>query len=61
MDTNDFRILVTLAGLCLFITLMLWAWRPARRSDHEQAAQLPFLGDAEWEAQGLRMKDARHE
>jgi cytochrome c oxidase cbb3-type subunit IV len=61
MDTNELRILVTLAGLCLFIALVLWAWRPARRSEHEQAARLPFLEDAECEAQGLWLKDGRHE
>jgi cytochrome c oxidase cbb3-type subunit IV len=61
MDINDIRILVTLAGLCLFIALILWAWQPARRAAHEEAARLPFLEDAECEAQGLWLKDARHE
>lgn len=68
MDTNDLRILVTLTGLCVFIALLLWSWQPARRRAHDEAAQLPFLEDAECEGQGLwrneqglRLKDARHE
>jgi cytochrome c oxidase cbb3-type subunit IV len=60
MDINDLRILVTLLGLCLFIALLMWAWRPARRAEHDAAAQLPFLDDGMPE---LRMshQDGRHE
>jgi cytochrome c oxidase cbb3-type subunit IV len=61
MDTNDLRILVTLTGLCVFIALMLWSWRPARRQAHEDAALLPFLEEAECEGQGLWMRGAGHE
>jgi cytochrome c oxidase cbb3-type subunit IV len=46
MDTNDIRILVTLAGLCLFIVLLIWSWLPSRRSEHDEAAQLPFWDDS---------------
>jgi cytochrome c oxidase cbb3-type subunit IV len=45
MDTNTLRAAVTLAGLCLFVLLVLWAWSPRRRSAHVAAAQLPFAGD----------------
>ncbi len=47
MDTNLLRAVVTLCGLCIFIALVVWAWLPARRALHAQAAQLPFLDDAD--------------
>ena len=46
MDLNDVRSLVTLAGLTLFLVLAAWTWRPALRRAHEDAAQLPFTGEA---------------
>jgi cbb3-type cytochrome oxidase subunit 3 len=51
VDVNDLRILVTLCGLCLFIALVTWQWRPSRRAEHDAAAQLPFLDDS---AQGAK-------
>lgn len=45
MDLNDMRSLVTLLGLLLFLGLVVWTWRPARRRDHDAAAHLPFDGD----------------
>jgi cytochrome c oxidase cbb3-type subunit 4 len=45
MDLNDLRSLVTLAGLLLFLGLAVWTWRPDRRRAHDDAAQLPFLGE----------------
>jgi cytochrome c oxidase cbb3-type subunit IV len=63
MDINDLRILVTLLGLCLFIALMAWQWRPARRAEHDAAAQLPFLDDLGGgpAAAPVTQPDARHE
>ena len=42
MDLNDVRSLVTLAGLALFLGLMVWTWWPGRKPAHDAAAQLPF-------------------
>jgi cytochrome c oxidase cbb3-type subunit 4 len=45
MDMNDIRSIVTLLSFCFFVAFAIWAWRPARRADLDEAAQLPFLGD----------------
>jgi cbb3-type cytochrome oxidase subunit 3 len=42
MDVNDWRSLVTAAGLILFLALVAWTWSGRRRSAHEAAARLPF-------------------
>jgi cytochrome c oxidase cbb3-type subunit 4 len=47
MDLNDIRSLVTLASFALFVGLMAWTFRPARRGAHEAAARLPFDGEAQ--------------
>ena len=46
MDLNDFRSIVTVLGLLLFLGLAAWTWHPARRRASEAAARLPFEGDA---------------
>jgi len=46
MDLNDVRSLITVLGLSLFLGLVLWTWRPARRRAHDIAARLPFDGEA---------------
>jgi cbb3-type cytochrome oxidase subunit 3 len=63
MDTNDLRILATLFGLCLFIALLIWQWRPARRAEHDAAAQLPFwdMDDMDLPSSRLSKQDGRHE
>jgi len=43
MDINDWRSLVTVAGLVLFLALVAWTWSAKRRPAHDAAAQLPFL------------------
>ena len=53
MDLNDLRSLVTLFGLLGFVVLAVWAWRPARSADLDQAAQLPFQGEAGFAAPGV--------
>lgn len=45
MDVNTLRIAVTVAGLVLFVLLVLHTWSRRRRADHEAAAMLPFLDD----------------
>jgi cbb3-type cytochrome oxidase subunit 3 len=52
MDLNDLRIAVTIFGLALFVTLMIWNWRPARRQALDEAAQLPFTGDTDFALRG---------
>ena len=46
MDVNDIRSLVTLLSLLLFVGLMAYTWWPTRQSAHEDAALLPFAGEA---------------
>jgi cytochrome c oxidase cbb3-type subunit IV len=45
MDVNDWRVLVTVLGLVLFVALWVWAWSRKRRSAFDEAARLPFAGD----------------
>ena len=47
MDVNDLRITVTVISLALFLVLMVHTYSRKRRSEHEQAALLPFLGEDE--------------
>jgi cytochrome c oxidase cbb3-type subunit 4 len=54
MDLNDIRSLVTLFSFALFIALMVWTWWPTRRDDLDEAAQLPFIGEAGFAAEGGR-------
>jgi cbb3-type cytochrome oxidase subunit 3 len=53
MELNDLRVLVTVAGLVLFVALTLHTWSRKRRRDHDEAAALPFAGEAT-EARGVR-------
>ena len=46
MDINDMRSAVTLVSLLLFVGIALWTWQRARREAFDEAAQLPFAGDA---------------
>lgn len=39
--------IVTTALLVLFIAGWVWAWSPKRKSDFEDAAQLPLTDDEE--------------
>ena len=54
MDLNDIRSLVTLLSLGLFLALMAWTWWPARRAIADEAAQLPFAGEAGFADGGAR-------
>jgi len=45
MDINDFRSIVTLFSLLLFLALMAWTFWPTRREDLAEAAQLVFEGE----------------
>jgi cbb3-type cytochrome oxidase subunit 3 len=41
-DVNTLRIAVTVAGLVLFLWLVVHSYSKKRRSEHEAAAMLPF-------------------
>ncbi len=45
MDVNDLRVAVTVAAFCLFIAVLVWTYRPARKAQFDDAAQVPFRSD----------------
>lgn len=47
MDINDLRSAVTLFSLLLFVGLVVWTWQRSRKSAFAEAAQLPFMDEAE--------------
>ena len=47
MDINFLRSLVTVAGFIGFVSILVWAYLPARKEQFDEAAQLPFLADQE--------------
>jgi cytochrome c oxidase cbb3-type subunit IV len=49
MDINTLRSAVTVIGLLLFVALVLWVYRAARRQAFDAAAQIPFVGEADHE------------
>jgi cytochrome c oxidase cbb3-type subunit 4 len=42
-DVNDWRSLVTVLSLAMFVGLMVWTWARKRQDAFKEAAQLPFL------------------
>ena len=42
MDINILRSLVTAFSFALFVGILIWAYRPARKAEFDEAAQLPF-------------------
>ena len=46
MDVNDVRIAVMVAGLMLFLGLWAWTWNRKRKGAFDEAARLPFAGEA---------------
>ncbi len=42
MDINTLRSLVTAAGFAVFVGILVWTYRPARKAAFDEAAQLPF-------------------
>ena len=51
LDINVLRSLVTAASFALFVGIAVWAYRPARKTAFDEAANLPFLKDASHNAQ----------
>ena len=47
MDINILRSLVTAFSFVLFVGILVWAYRPARKAAFDEAAQLPFATDRE--------------
>ena len=45
IDINSLRSLVTAFSFALFIGILVWAYRPARKTEFDEAAQLPFTTD----------------
>jgi cytochrome c oxidase cbb3-type subunit IV len=45
MDVNDLRIAVTVVGFFLFVAIVVWTYRPARKAQFDDAAQLPFRSE----------------
>lgn len=45
MDINLMRSLVTVAAFAAFVAILVWAYRPSRKAQFDEAAQLPFLSD----------------
>jgi cytochrome c oxidase cbb3-type subunit IV len=45
MDVNDLRIAVTVAAFTLFVAVLVWTYRPARKEQFDEAAQLPFYSE----------------
>ncbi len=45
MDINVWRSAVTVAAFIGFIAILVWAYRPARKAQFDDAAQLPFRSD----------------
>ena len=45
MDVNDLRSAVTVISLLLFVGLVVITMKSSRRSEFEEAAQLPFAED----------------
>jgi cbb3-type cytochrome oxidase subunit 3 len=47
MDVNDIRVAVTVIGLLAFLALVVHTWSRRRKSEHDEAARLPFIGEDE--------------
>ena len=45
MDINLMRSLMTVAAFVGFVSILVWAYRPSRKAQFDEAAQLPFLSN----------------
>ncbi|PKO84928.1 MAG: CcoQ/FixQ family Cbb3-type cytochrome c oxidase assembly chaperone [Betaproteobacteria bacterium HGW-Betaproteobacteria-11] len=46
MDINDFRSLVTVLSLVLFVGIVWWAYSDRRKKTYDEAARLPLDDDS---------------
>lgn len=47
MDLNFLRSIVTVIAFVLFIGILIWAYLPSRKSQFDEAANLPFRSEQE--------------
>lgn len=47
MDINTLRSVITVIGFILFVGILVWAFRPARQAEFDEAAQIPFASAKE--------------
>ena len=45
MDINLLRSLVTVAAFAGFVSIWVWVYRPSRKAQFDEAAQLPFQSE----------------
>ena len=45
MDLNFLRSLVTVAAFIAFVGILVWAYWPSKKSQFDEAAQLPFKSE----------------
>lgn len=45
MDINVLRSMVTVVAFIAFIGILVWAYRPSRKMQFDDAAQLPFRSE----------------
>ena len=45
MDINILRSVVTVTAFLVFIGILFWAYRPSRKAQFDDAAQLPFRSE----------------
>jgi cytochrome c oxidase cbb3-type subunit 4 len=45
MDINDYRSIVTVVSLVVFLGIVWWAWSRRNKGRFDDAAQLPFKED----------------
>lgn len=55
MDINDFRSLITVAGLLCFLGICVWAYSKHSKAGFDEAARLPLTDD------DLPASNGRHE
>lgn len=56
MDINDLRGLATVFALIAFIGVCLWAYSSKRKSDFDDAAQLPFADEQPGAKHGMEQE-----
>ena len=50
MELTDLRSLMTVLSFVAFLAVFVWAWTARRRPAFDDAAQLPFAGDSDLDA-----------